>query len=293
MTQEIRIIGDLVQVVDISVSRAIPLADWLPLIERRLPVSLPVLPSSTRAVWWDPRSNIQHLIIMLEREPFVAHIRFRERTYAISIPWTRMIFHATTDNPAIEYSWRLDDYKIFWAKNRYTDPNATDMIPALLPNVYRDGRICFGSTGISADNSLADRLDMTINGFYATTFNTDLTIRYPAPYGGMRAWQMATRRDPLVWMTWPDLDLDDHTHDHYSWANISREFGQEEGARNIPIVAPDPIPAIPMSPSFGRVHDWINTLTPYARNALRRALAILPVDPEVLVPEEEDDDDPE
>jgi hypothetical protein len=293
VTQEIRIIGDLVQLVETTVSRIVPLSDWLPLIERRMPVAFPVLPSSTRAVWWDPRGTHAQLIIMLEREPHTAYITYGSKVYAIGVPWTRMIFLATNNDLQHESSWRLDDYKILWSKNRYTDPNISDMCAALLPNVYRDGRICFGSTGVSASNSLADRLDMTLNGFYASTFNNDLSVRYPADYTSFSAWQKGTRHDANAWQNWPQLDIDQNP-DCYSWADISREFGQEGDARTVPIVAADPIPDFPRMPSFGHAHEWLAGLDGSARNALRRALALTEADPEPdnTPPTEIDNDNP-
>ena len=51
--------------------------------------------------------------------------------------------------------------------------------PGTRPNVYGDGRICFGSTGANMDQSLSQRLQQTVNEFYVSDFNRDLAITAP------------------------------------------------------------------------------------------------------------------
>jgi len=183
----------------------------------------------------------------------------------------------------------MDDYRVFWSKNRYNDPNATDCIRALLPNVYNDGRICFGSTGADANQSIANRLDQTVNEFFSSEFNNDLGVAYPNEWRGYRAWVAATAKDPMGWMSWPDLGPDQTNWTKYSWNSIIGEWNTVP-TRDIPVAVPDPIPPLALNASFGRIEQWLDSLTPAQRIRIDRALELRPADVAVEPETTEDDE---
>lgn len=280
MSQQIIIEGDLVRLVSITTERSISLADWLPSIERRPAVYTPVLPRATRALWFDPSDQTnQKMVVLMEVEPQVVSLNKQGTIHRVMMPWTRFVFYCT-NNPGINNAerWRLEDYRVFWSKNRYTDPAAEDSIRALLPNVYDDGRICFGSTGVNAEQSIADRLDQTVNEFYASTFNNDLSISYPNNWRGFRAWATATARDHMGWMQWPDLQPENYSWAHYSWNRIITDWANESVTRHDPVMTPDGIPPLHLGASFGRVTEWLNALTPMQRSRIRLATDQIPED---------------
>lgn len=282
MTQRIVIQGDLVQLVDETITKSIALSEWLPSIESRPPMHLPVLPRATRGIWYDPSAMIsQKLVILMEMEPQTITMDMASRQYRLAIPWTRFVFTCSTvGNVPNTLNWRMDDYKIFWSKLRYTDATKEDMIPALLPNVYRDGRICFGSTGVNGNMTLADRLDATVNRFYSSVFNRDLDIRFPSgTCSTWRRWETASARDPMVWMNWPELADGDTIYDHYSWQMLTAHEALTPNTRLETVVAPDGIPPLAIGATFGHAAEWWNALTPVQRTRLSAAIANNPQTP--------------
>lgn len=262
--RHIEIEGALVNLVQREVVGSIPLPEWIARIERRNPTFTPVLPTTpTRGFWWDP-TDIAHQrgMMLLEMQPTVITMDYQEESkHRLSIPWTRFVFYVRSDDPSNPLRWSLEDYRIFWARTKYSNPDALDMVPALLPNVYGDGRICFGSTGARADQSLADRLDETIAQFYVSTFNHDLTIHYPNGWRNWARWEKMTEEDPTGWMNWPDLNPTTTTRNKYSWASLAHEYMSGASHRDSPVLAADGIPELPIGATFGRIDQWFALLT--------------------------------
>lgn len=264
MTSTTRIVieNNLVTIEERSVSDAVPLADYLPLIERRNPVVMPVLPTGSRAVWWDPTDLArQKLMVLIEREPFIANISFSGgHIHRVQLPYSRFLFTASTSDPNNPLMWAINDYRVFWSNRRYSSPAQRDMIAAQLPNVYQDGRICFGSTAAQANQTIADRLDQTVNEFFISNFNTDLGTPFPNGWSRWNQWEEQTVSDPSAWANWTD------------WARPSRgaqqsfddaisNMRQGLAGRDAHVAAPDPIPALVIGASFGRTSEWLASLT--------------------------------
>ncbi len=292
MTQYIEIENGLVSVIDRTVRISVPLDEWLPRIERRTPQYMPLLPTGTRAVWWDPTDlSAQKLMLLMEREPQTITLNLDSHLHRIMIPWTRFFFYATTRNPDENLAWRLEDYRIFWAKSRHTGDALADMTPAIVPNVYQDGRICFGSTGAAADQSLADRIDQTINEFYVSTFNRDLAIRYPNGWRNYATWERTTAADPLGWLSWPDLDPQSNRTRMYSFNDMTSQW-IAGAARNAPVVVQDGIPDLPMGATFGRINQWLAGLTSGQRLRVATAVGLAVAHaPETFAPDPEEPED--
>lgn len=294
MPRHIEIEGELVTIVSTEIIQSVPLSEWLPKIERRIPMATPVLPTNTRAVWWDSTDLMhQQLLVLMEREPQVINMNLSGTIYALAIPWTRFLFHAITRDPNSNLQWSLSDYRIYWSNKRYTSPTDRDMLAAMVPNVYDDGRICFGSTGADANQILADRLDQTVNEFYVSTFNHDLTINRPNNWRGWTNWVKETRKDPMSWMTWTDWTT--RTGAMTSWNLICEDWGNSTTSRNAPMVAANPIPDVPMGATFGRINEWIGSMTPEMYRRLHTAVVQNPPSEmsisDDISEEEEDDED--
>jgi hypothetical protein len=272
MSQIIEIEGALVNVIDRTVRYSVPLDQWLPQIERRSPVFTPVVPSGTRAIWWDPTDvNSQKLLILVEREPQTISLNLQDTIHRLSIPWSRFFFYAYTNDPQDHTRWRLEDYRLMWAQNSYTNPNTKDMLPASVPNVYSDGRICFGATGADANQNLSDRIDQTINEFYATQFNLDLGIRYPNRWRGYASWVAATARDPMCWTNWNEWTSIEDNPNAYSFNMLANEFVSKLLIRTVSVIAPDPIPPLALGATFGHTREWLESLTNNQRARLLEA----------------------
>lgn len=271
MTQIIEISGGLVTVVNREIQHTARLEDWLPLIEKRAPVFVPVLPSGTRAVYWDPTDlAVQRLSVMIEREPHIMNLDYQGTNHRVTVPYTRFVFYAWTRDPSQPLNWMLEDYRVFWSDRRYSDPARQDMVAAKLPNVYGDGRICFGSTAADSDQSLADRLDQTVNEFFVSEFNSDLGIHLPDDLAGWRAWERMTESNPTGWTEWPEWGPQ---YSKYSWDNITGGTGITTAGRAAPVIAPNPIPPLVLGATFGRVNEWLDTLDPAQRFRLAEALS--------------------
>jgi hypothetical protein len=283
----IEIDGGLVSVVNREVSMTVPLEEWLPLIERRVPVSTPVLPTNVRALWWDETDlNRKKLVILIEREPQIINLNMAGAIHRLSIPWTRFFFHASTRS-TLGNEWVLDDYRLYWSNKRFANSTANDMLPALLPNIYEDARICFGSTGANAQQSIADRLDQIVNEFYTTTFNGDLTIRRPNGWRGWANWERMTTTNPMGWLTWTDWT----TRPMASWADLCGNAAAGSTTRNDPMVAADGIPDIPLGATFGRINEWFAGMDTPTRHRLLIAARAFTEDADTIVTTDDETDD--
>jgi hypothetical protein len=272
VTQIIEIENGLVKLVEKSTQYSIPLADWVSKIEKRSPIRTPVLPTGTRAVHWDPTDlNNQSLVVLIEREPHIMRMDYGGEVRRLSVPWTRFFFYCSTTDPTNRLSWNLADYRVYWSKSRYSDPAERDMIAALLPNVYEDGRICFGSTGANADQSLADRLDQTVNDFFVSRFNDDLHIRRPNRARTYRQWMRMTENNPTGWTEWEDWDPNNGYHTFVAFDDlVARRTVISD--RFSPMIARDPIPEVPLGATFGRLQEWLDGLDQSQRSRLMTAM---------------------
>lgn len=283
MTDTIVIENDLVKHIRTEVVSQVSLLEWMPYIEKKAVIETPVLPTGTRKIRWDPTGAEQHLAILIEQEPQMVNMNFEETIFRISIPYTRFIFDLWTTDPTNNMSWTIDDYRIFWSKFKYTNPLTKDMTAALMPNVYNDGRICFGSTAADMDQSLSERLDQTVNEFWVSQFNRDLTIRRPREYSDFRAWQKASLENQSIWTKWVDLDTSQTPNAVNGYMGNSRDSRFQE------MVAADPIPAVPLGATFGRITEWWAEMSTNQRNRLLVSAANLETS---NYDDENDDEDP-
>jgi hypothetical protein len=271
MTRQIVIQGSLVTEQEIQTVRTVSLEDFLPRIERKTPMHLPQLPKPSAFHWGLTSGGVGTLILLIEVDPQIIDMSmYNEETFSVSIPYSRFLFSLQNRDPNDPLTWHMNDYRLFWAKTPYRDPDLADMQAAMLPNIYGDGRICFGSTAPDANTDLATRLNTIVNSFYMSHFNHDLQIRYPNGWRSNTAWVRMTENDPTAWTEWSDWTMT--TRDHKSWTQLVTEHVGEVVTRLDPVIAADPIPPLPMGATWGRTEEWFQGLTPTQRLRLRQVL---------------------
>lgn len=253
MSEIIEIEGNLVSLVSRTVSRQMSLEDFIPYISIQKPITFPTIARSQVFAHYElPASK---MFALCEISPGIRTIRKNmsdgtARSYRLAFPWTYFWFQISGVNLTDSDIPYIDDYRIYFARERYSDIN-TPMIPALLPNVYSDGRICWGSTGVSSSLSMSDQLDGLVNGWYSSRFNSDLDGNRPYPYGenSFRRWVEESARSATCWEMWPEWNQE---------VTKVKDLLEEAGTSYRPAVVrlANTIPEIRTPASFGRWEDW-------------------------------------
>lgn len=277
MPQRMEIEGGVARTIEYTIASEVALAELLKHVERTPKVTTPVLPASTKLLSWDESNpRLKTLEVLLELPPATRGIRFRGNqgtaTHQVMLPWTYFRFIASTGR-ADDRGWELGTYQAFWSKTRINNLATARLLVAKLPNVYEDGRICFGSTAADSTLPLGDRLDTIVNGFYVSDFNRDLTIRRPGGYRNFAAWVAATNRNPNGWVDWED----------WTEARLATDILSTSMVDAPQIVLQGTIPTYVNGLTFGAAEDWLRRLDPNDRIRLRSALANIEVEtPEAM-----------
>ena len=272
MPEMIEIEGDLARFVDRRVLREVPITALLPHIETRLPVGSPVLPDRTRIFHLDPTNNNEwRLVVVVELDPAVRTLslatgrwgRTREATHPrVAIPYTQFVFYLrSTDHGR---NWAILDYAIFHSPEPVSNNTRQKFLPALLPNVYADARICFGNTAprMPEGAQIHTRMNAIVNEFYLSDF-TDHRVRdYFIPWQTTTTpsygiWVARTTENPRCWLDWPEFQDTDTYHTRYTLEEILARRGP---ARTEPINLPDGIPDLAFNATFGRAEEWFRAL---------------------------------
>lgn len=280
MPQFVEIEGDIARIVRRDIVRQVRLADLLPNIERRPPITLPILPTRTRVVHWDP-SNIdnQMLHIITELEPSVRTITIQDDrglqrgAHRIAVPYTVFHFSLNTTDPNSNV-WSFTDYQCFFSPKPIGTLDDT-VIPALLPNVFEDGRICFGNTGTAGNQPLAARIDEVMNNWYLSNFNNIGHVRgHYLPWNSRTfdKWVDETANNPRCWTTFPEWNPDSPEGQYQTHMSIKDILAQTRLTRTDEIRVAGAIPALNIAPTFGMSEQWLQALTPTQRTRLLRAM---------------------
>lgn len=278
--QRIEIEGGIQRAIEYTVLSEVPLASVLRHLERAPRLTSPILPRS--AILFGQGTNetgSMELYMLLELPPATRMISFRgrdggTREHRLAIPWTYFHFTCSTVDASRNENWMIGMHRAYWSRARVTDIRTASFLVPKLPNIYEDGRICFGSTAPSAALPIGERLDQIVNEFYSSEFNRDLHIRYPGGYTRLADWAAATARDANCWNSWTD------------WRESARaeQLLDEALAPAQPIVIEGTIPQYTSGMSFGAADAWLRTLAPNDRIRLRTELGNMAEDqPELLV----------
>lgn len=248
--------NDRVRKIQRTVIEDVPLSALYPHLETRVPVFLPTLPRSAVAVNWD-ETNVQRKTfqVLCELPPAVRNIIKVNRRYRLAFPWTYFLFTVVGSSDSQDArGWEITENRVFHARNRYVNIDS-EVITARTPNVYRDGRICFGSTGVDAFQPLADRLDQLVNEWYETRFNNDLNQYFQIPNGDttLRNWVAASATNPGCWMDWSDWE----TAEKWRVRDLMTQVLPDR--RDIVLEVQDRIPDMQMPFTLGRAEEWIRT----------------------------------
>lgn len=268
----IRIQGDLVQFVEERVTRQALLKDVIDKLEISQPVTLPTIGRTQVFAHFEQVGMTKRLFAMTEIPPAVRFISKNiysgtARRYKLSMPWTYIWFVAETADQNINAAnWAFTSYRIFHSKTQYKGID-DEFIAARLPNVYADGRICWGATGVDPRMTLADRFDQLTNEWYVSRFNTDLDGPHSYPNGAdsFREWVLGTLENNRWFETWNDWT--DPLVTKYSVRRLLEEFGSTPFMERIN--NPGAIPEVPTNLTFGAWDQWWNQLEPLERARAR------------------------
>lgn len=284
MPEIIQIDGGLVRILNTEVIREAKLEDFLPKLERRVPTMMPMLPHNTRAVYFDPTDEADLKIgIVIELPPKVRTITTqpdaweragrKNQAYLVSLPYTVFYFNLTSHDGD---TWEFRDYCAFFAKDQMKDLNHK-LVPALLPNVFGNGRICFGNTAPAATTTLADRVNSIVNEFYLSNFNNvGHTRAHYLPWNSpdFDKWVKESKDNPLCWLQFPEFQEGTPEWNLQEHHTVKGMFERHGGAipRTEPHTGVGTIPEVAMRPTFGKVQEWVDNLTPGQRYRLNVAL---------------------
>lgn len=280
MPTVVEIEGDIARIVRHEVVRQVALADLMPAIERRYPITIPVLPDRTRLVHWDPSNpGDQQLTVFTEMPPAVRTITMQDDagrgrgTYRIALPYTVFRFSLSTSDPDIN-RWSWNDYSCFFAKEPLRSTEDL-LMPALLPNVFADGRICFGTTGVTNEGTLAERIDGVMNAWYLSNFNNNGHVRTQyLPWGSTNftRWVTETADNPLCWRSFPEFEPGTPEYGQQEHTPVKHMLTRIGATRTTPLRVTGSIPELAVVPTFGAAEDWLRGLTETQRTRLRVAM---------------------
>lgn len=291
----IEIVGGMIRTMTRDVISEAPLDAALPFMENRVPVITPLLPvNPVRAMIYDESDPTKkRLELLVQSDPITRVLDYDQADPLIearvALPYTAWYFNLTTtaDKPrGQDWAMSLENIRVYWSQERITDLNQW-VIPAVLPNVYIDGKICFWQTAVRADQPLSDRIDQIINDFYLTRFTNHhvRTREWPWARKTYKRWARETIANPLCWKDFPEWDRQNidplANTQHYQLKSLFTT----PMPRDVPIVLADGIPPLQFTPTFGRAEEWArDNLDATQRFRLKVALANLEAeDPTLFV----------
>src|SRR6187431_1270427 len=284
--------GDLVELQELRTIRQVPLNEWLQRINVTTPVTLPTIGRTQVFAHYDGTAGGVKRFFILSEIP--AAIRSIEknignsaRRYRLAFPHTYIWFVAETAEDKVDRaSCAINEYRCFHARDRYNGID-TEMVVAFVPNIYGDGRICWGATGVDPGMTLADRIDKLTNEWYLSRFNTDLDgyTHYPRGAANFRDWVIETREGGAsIYRNWPEWT--DPNVTKYTVRRLLEEHGVTPTLTNI--VLPNEIPAVETNMTFGRWDEWWTSLDPQQRTRAQISLGNLALDDPENLPELEE-----
>lgn len=277
-----------------NVRKEVPLETLLPSLVRTAPVTLPSIPRSMVAGFWDESDPSQKTMYMLcELQPAVRAIvkqnRSRQRyQYRLSFPWTYFWFRASTSDPnhSNTFRWSISEGRVYFSRQKYEHIDSP-LIVAAIPNLSADGTICWGSTGVNPSQNLAGLIDQRVNEWYGSDFNSDLDSNMRLPYGerNFGRWVRESAENPNSWQQWPEWDS---TERRITLRNLFQEH-----LGNVPtpekFITNGLIPAVELPYTFGRWEEWWNNSVPQEQRLRAfRALENMIADSPDTAPENEE-----
>lgn len=286
MVTRIVIEGEMARIEETNVVQTARLSDILSGLEARPPITM-FHPRSAIATHWDESAlPMRQVTFLCELSPGIRSIVKSGRRFRLAMPWTYFVFKLSGTNLD---RMSLDDSLVYHTNQKVMDGNSR-LWAAFLPNVYSDGRICYGSTGVSPNQPLSQRIDQLVNEWYLTTFNNDLIDgrRRPFPFephpkSSLLPWATATREQGAsAWLSFPEWDMTTGYNDEAPNWTVEEAFNSDV-SRMSPMTFTEAIPAIPVPATFGRTEEWLRGLSAVQRGRLLSSLTVLQTENPALV----------
>lgn len=260
--------GDMVRELRVELVKEVRLTDFMPHIEHRPPVTLGVLPASTRFVYWDETDpKNKHVQLLAELAPGIRTSKMRDNIrHQLSYPWTYFLFDFNTSGDPMEgKNWAHTNTRVFWARENVTGPKSL-LYTALVWNCDTNGQICWGSTYSDAAMSLSQRVETLIIDFYRTQFAHTSGAGSPwqseTGHDTWNRWIAETKKNPAAFRNFPEWNLDGKTQKNNPMKSYTLKdlFGTITD-RSKPIEVEGRIPDLIIPMTFGRAEEWLANLS--------------------------------
>jgi hypothetical protein len=268
----------ITQVEEVS-RQMVSLDGLLPGLTSYVPLELSPMPDGLKYIIIEPKEGLElaaRLIVQTDPGPQrINHMDARashsgsvpSENWRISVPYGLFWFEVNGNRMVTpegeEILWTPANWGYMWSKDPYTDLDNTMVWPAMFPNCWENGRVCFGSTTTQANLPLGQFINAAINNFWTSEFNNDLERNWP--YDNMAEWEAATSENPDVWREWGmwengrGMTLRDKLNlliDRYDNRNGMRV----EWRNAVPSSTLGEIPSIRITPTWFNLTEWLDDL---------------------------------
>lgn len=189
--QYIRVKGDLVEVVQETVQRAVSLSDLMNEVGKETGVITPVLPLGCRLF----SQKGDRTMFVIEQAPTTRQVELNGK-WKLALPY--VVFVVVFSGAAVS----TGECKIFYRTSPLGSGDDKICRPNLC-NTYQDGRICTGNVRVSGD-TLAQKAEAFVAGFWGSQFNWDLAGENFNPAAqnfpqvrSLEVWQEESAKNPL------------------------------------------------------------------------------------------------
>ena len=267
--------GEIVRHIRTEVVKETTLADYLPQLEHRPPVTIGLLPKTAIFIHWDESDPKKKKVqLFAEVSAGMKTCDYNGKKYALSMPWTYFLFDfETSGDPMQGANWTQKNVRVYWSREAITQLDQ-EMATALIPNVDTHGQICWGSTGVDTGLSLGMRVDRIVEEFYRTQFTHSNGAG--SPYQTETAaddwskWVKESAVDPAAFLKFPEWDKKKKGNPMKFFK--LRDILGTLGDRSRPIEVDGRIPEMVSPMTFGRADEWIAGLYPAERSRLLDSL---------------------
>lgn len=282
--------GDLVDIEEVELIRRVPMADMFNAITTKEPVAIGPLGVSAKFIYVDesnPRER--HLLVMTEVNAGLKNMRYLNRRFNLSVPWTYFLYDFRTAEPiaTARRPWGMGSVFVYWSPDQVNSWDGL-LYRAFVPNCDHNGLICYGDTGVTVDLPLNVRTDRLTSEFYRTTFTHDSGTGVPWQTEGAVTWarweQETAAHGAAAYRNfpeWTDRNRMPTRTVTEAFHRFTRNFGDGEEPQPIPMPnVPGGIPDLPRPMTFGRAEEWLQTngITAVDRHRLLTALQNLHAD---------------
>ena len=252
MPQEITIRGGIASVVDVNTVYEVPLEKLLEQLVVTEPLLSTRLPSNT--VMYAHHNNMVDYLI--ERPPSLQFFPGIYGEKPLPLPW--LYFHFTLNTTANGQPRGTNASSLYMRPSKLQGLS-DNLWAATVPNVYSNADICWGDTVTTTDNPISG-IDQRVNEFFATDFNGDVEIRFPAHIYDYHAWAAAPLEGIEYWEHWNVTPATCTANDLLNYAD-----------RNLS--APEVLPLDPPTTfTIGRAREWVSQLNNQQVDMLNTAL---------------------